>query len=523
MRAIHKNSGSSASMTDVLPGLVVFSVGSLRLTDNPALQAVIARGGPVIPVFLWTPTEDGRWAAGGASRWWLHGSLAALDADLRARSSRLIIRAGVSAADLLGQLIRHTGAFYVASERGVTPAERARDVAVKALLRARNIDHATFDSRLLVDPWSIGRPGPFRVYSAYWRAVEPLVSAAPPIPAPRRLLPPSSWPVSDSLDSLGLLPRPDWAGGLRAAWQPGEAAARRALHAFLDGSLSRYAEQRNQPAADVTSRLSPYLHFGELSARQVWHALDRPGTATERRSADVLRSELGWREFAHYLLAHFPLSSDESLDASFDSIDWRADRTDLSAWQRGSTGYPLIDAGMRQLWQTGWMHNRVRMAVASFLVKDLLIPWQTGARWFWDTLVDADLANNTLGWQWTAGCGPDAAPFIRVFNPTLQAERFDVEGDFIRRYVPELANLPSPHILEPWQAPPLLLAEAGVDLGKTYPYPIVEHPAARKRALAAFSARAARRPTAPLPGSRSPAATGTLRSPRSKTKNDPPA
>ena len=185
-------------------------------------------------------------------------------------------------------------------------------------------------------------------------------------------------------------------------------------------------------------------------------------------------------------------------------IDWRADRTDLRAWQRGRTGYPLIDAGMRQLWQTGWMHNRVRMAVASFLVKDLLIPWQTGARWFWDTLVDADLANNTLGWQWTAGCGPDAAPFIRVFNPTLQAERFDAEGEFIRRYVPELANLPTPHILEPWKAPPLLLAEAGVDLGRSYPYPIVDHPAARKRALAAFSARVVQRPGAPRQGSGSP-------------------
>jgi len=498
-------------MTDVPPGLVLFTIGSLRLTDNPALQAAIARGGPIIPVFLWTPTEDGRWSTGRASRWWLHGSLAALDADLRARGSRLIIRGGASAADLLGQLVRDTGARYVTSERGLTPAERAREVAFSASLYAVGIDHATFNTRLLVDPSVIERASPFRVYSAYWRAVEPLVSAAPPIPAPRRLLSPSTWPASDALDSLGLLPRRDWAGGLRATWQPGETAAARALRAFVDGSLSCYADQRNQPAADRTSRLSPYLHFGELSARQIWHALDRPGSAAQRRSVDVLRDELGWREFAHYLLAHFPLSSDESLDASFDTIDWRADRTDLRAWQRGRTGYPLIDAGMRQLWQTGWMHNRLRMAVASFLIKDLLIPWQSGARWFWDTLVDADLANNTLGWQWTAGCGPDAAPFIRVFNPTLQAERFDAEGEFIRRYVPELANLPTPLILEPWKAPPLVLAEAGVDLGRSYPYPIVDHPAARKRALAAFSARVVQRPGA-LAGLREPTAT-VVRSP----------
>jgi deoxyribodipyrimidine photo-lyase len=476
-------------MRDGQSSLVLFAVGSLRLADNPALQAAIARGGPVIPVFAWTPIEDGQWAAGGASRWWLHVSLTALDAALRARGSRLIIRRGTSTAEVLERVVSDTAASYVAWQRALTPPERACEAAAVAVLRSLGVGYATFDSRLLVDPSAIRRPRPFQVYSAYWRTARVLARAHRHTPAPPRLQPPSIWPDSEPLDSLSLLPIPDWAAGLRATWRPGEAAAIQALRTFMAGSFSRYADQRDVPGADHTSRLSPYLHFGELSVEHLWHTLAQPDFAAEQRSAELLRSELGWREFAHYVLFHLPRSSDEPLDSDLASIDWRDDRADLRAWQRGRTGYPLIDAGMRQLWQTGWMHNRVRMAVASFLVKDLLMPWQIGARWFWDTLVDADLANNTLGWQWSAGCGFDAAPFTRVFNPTLQAERFDAEGDYIRRYLPELANLAAPYIHRPFEAPPLVLADAGVRLGETYPYPIVDHAAARRRALAAFAAR----------------------------------
>ncbi|MGI9146473.1 MAG: cryptochrome/photolyase family protein [Chloroflexota bacterium] len=476
---------------DAPASLVLFRVGSLRLADNLALQVAVARGGPVIPVFLWAPAQDGHWRPGAASRWWLHGSLTALDAELRQRGSRLSIRCGTSSVDLLGQLLTDTAATYVAWNRGLTPAERASDAAVSELLRDRGIDNASFNAGLLVDPSSVRRSSPFKVYSAYARVARPLIRLDRPTPAPSHVQPPTRWPTGQPLEALQLLPRPDWAAGLRSTWRPGEASAAQALSAFVDGSLSRYAADRDVPAADATTRLSPYLHFGELSPARVWRTLDQtqPAADPERHASEIVRRELLWREFAHYLLVHFPGSTDESLDADFATIDWRADRTDLSAWQAGRTGYPLIDAGMRQLWQTGWMHNRVRMAVASFLVKDLLLPWQTGARWFWDTLVDADLANNSLGWQWTAGSGPDAAPFIRIFNPTLQAERFDPSGDFIRRYVPELTKLPAPYLLHPSAAPPMALAEAGVELGKTYPHPIVEHHAARQRAMAAFAAR----------------------------------
>lgn len=269
-----------------------------------------------------------------------------------------------------------------------------------------------------------------------------------------------------------------------------------ALERFLDCTLSRYQAERDEPDRDSTSRMSPYLHFGEVGPHQVWFALQRRLENAEphselARSIEVLRRELGWREFAAYLLYHLPHLSDHSLDSDFDDLQWRTSDADARAWKRGRTGFPLIDAGMRQLWQTGWMHNRVRMVVASFFVKDLLLRWQDGARWFWDTLVDADLGNNSLGWQWTAGCGPDAAPYTRVFNPTLQAERFDPTGAYIRRYVPELSRLAAPYVQAPWTAPPMVLAEARVTLGREYPWPILDHAMARARALTAFSTRRA--------------------------------
>jgi deoxyribodipyrimidine photo-lyase len=300
-------------------------------------------------------------------------------------------------------------------------------------------------------------------------------------PVPDQLVPPSEWPASLEIAELGLEPKIDWAGGLREAWEPGEAGARKQLHNFIGEAIAVYSAERDRPSHPGTSRLSPHLHFGEISARQIWKAAkDKPG-------ADAYLWEIGWREFAYHLLFHYPSTTREPLRPEFRDFPWTVDSKNLNAWTKGKTGYPIVDAGMRELWHTGWMHNRVRMVVASFLVKDLLTSWQEGAAWFWDTLVDADLANNTLGWQWCAGCGADAAPYFRVFNPVLQSEKFDPEGTYVRRWIPELARVPTPWVHKPWLAPRAVLAEAGLELGKQYPAPIIDHQLARQRALAAFA------------------------------------
>jgi deoxyribodipyrimidine photo-lyase len=296
--------------------------------------------------------------------------------------------------------------------------------------------------------------------------------------------------ASEPLVALDLRPRaPDWAGGLRAAWEPGEAAARDRLSAFLGGAAARYRGDRDRPGVIGTSRLSPYLHFGEIGPRTVWLATRTAMAAglPEAEGLGFLR-ELGWREFSAHLLWQFPTLPDQPLRAEFAAFPWAGDRALLRAWERGRTGYPVVDAGLRELWTTGWMHNRVRMIVASFLVKDLLVPWQDGERWFWDTLVDADLASNAASWQWVAGCGADAAPYFRVFNPVLQGLKFDPDGAYVRRWVPELAGLPDARLHAPWEASPAELAAAGVRLGCDYPAPIVDHKAARQRALDAYAA-----------------------------------
>ena len=302
---------------------------------------------------------------------------------------------------------------------------------------------------------------------------------------------PSKWPRSLSIPELGLLPAIAWDAGLKAAWSPGSESAWIELRRFLDSAVGEYGSARNQPAIRGTSRLSPHLHFGEISPRTVWHETQRLRQGRSRQSvesgSETFLREIGWREFAYHLLFHFPQTDQQPLRSEFTRFPWRDDADGLKAWQRGKTGFPIVDAGMRELWSTGWMHNRVRMIVASFLVKDLLVPWQRGAEWFWDTLVDADLASNTLGWQWTAGCGADAAPYFRVFNPVLQSEKFDPEGDYLRRWLPELTNLPLPFLHAPWTAPSTVLAKAGVQLGKTYPHPVVDHSEARQRALQALA------------------------------------
>ena len=465
----------------------------LRLADNPAILAALERGARIAPIYILDPSETSPWAPGGASRWWLHESLRVLDAGLRDRGSRLVLRRG-DPATVLRDLRTETGAEAVAWNRCYEPAAIARDTAIKADLTARGIDVKSTNASLLFEPWGVRTKagGPFRVYTPFWRACRDDASRIEASrPAPETIAGPEQWPASDHLDDWALLPtKPDWAGGLRAGWTPGEAGAQERLIRFLDDRLAHYADERNRPDIDGTSSLSPHLHWGEIGPRQVWQAvLARlaDGRLDRREDqAETFLKELVWREFSYHLLYHFPHLPEQPLDARFNAFPWHRDDALTAAWQRGRTGYPIVDAGMRQLWHTGWMHNRVRMIVASFLVKHLLQPWQQGAAWFWDTLVDADLASNSASWQWVAGCGADAAPYFRIFNPVLQGQRFDPEGDYVRRWVPELEALRATDIHQPWQAPPAVLAEAGVRLGLTYPQPVVDHKAARQRALGAF-------------------------------------
>jgi deoxyribodipyrimidine photo-lyase len=464
----------------------------LRLADNPALAAAAKRGGAVVPVFIWSPEEDGPWSPGAASKWWLHQSLSALEAKLRAAGSRLVIRRGATLAELQN-VAKETGASRVFWNRRYEPAGVARDQAVKDALRADGMEADSFNAALLHEPWTIQNQSgkPFQVFTPFWRHCLAKPDPAAPLPAPKRIASPAHWPHSLPISELGLEPRSNWTEGFRAAWQPGEAGAAAAWRQFFTSNFGKYSELRNRPDVAGTSRISPHLHFGEIGPRQLWHGLK---TLAAKRGLDVAQwrgsqflAEIGWREFAHHLLYHFPGTPDAPLRPEFEKFPWRSDEIALRAWQKGLTGFPIVDAGMRELWATGWMHNRVRMIAASFLVKDLLLPWQDGALWFWDTLVDADLANNTLGWQWSAGCGADAAPFFRIFNPTTQGEKFDPSGDYVRRWCPELAKLPSDWIHQPDKAPAAVLDAAGVEIGRTYPRPIVNHAIARGRALEAFS------------------------------------
>lgn len=474
-------------MTQKRPSIVWFRY-DLRVADNPALAAAVERGSPVLPVFIWAPDEEGAWPAGCASRWWLHQSLVELAGTFERMGSRLIVRRGPSLA-ALRDLITEMGANEVYWNRRNEPEMSERDGRIESALRADGVGIETFNGAQLFEPEAVrNQQGfPFQVFTAYWRACLRLREPAAPIPARRRIPAPTRWPMSLPIGSLGLEPRVDWAAGLRATWHPGERGAAQRLRDFLTRTLDDYATARDRPDHVGTSRLSPHLHFGEISPRQVWHGVrarqKEDLTPDASSSADVYLRELGWREFAHCLLYHFPHMTSEPLRTPFLDFPWDDNRTALRAWQRGQTGYPIVDAGLRELWATGWMHNRVRMIAASFLVKHLLIDWRDGAAWFWDTLVDADLANNTLGWQWVAGCGADAAPYFRIFNPVLQGRKFDPHGGYVRHWIPELAKLSNRHIHAPWEASPAELATAGVRLGRNYPQPIVNHAFARQRAL----------------------------------------
>ncbi|MCO6437042.1 MAG: deoxyribodipyrimidine photo-lyase [Phycisphaerae bacterium] len=462
----------------------------LRLADHPALLAATQNDAVIIPTFIWSPDEGGAWKPGAAGKWWLHQSLAALDNALRDLGSRLIVRRG-NALEELRRLAAETKAQAIYWSRQYEPTAAKRDSKIEKELREDGLEVHTFNGALLFEPWEIANAEgePYQVFTAYWRNCSKQLRRQAPSGAPRKLQAPGRWPESVELEALQLEPSVDWVGGLRENWTPGEGGARAQLERFLDRSLGHYADQRNRPDVEGTSRLSPHLHLGEISPGQILHAMDQNPDSDGREMPASRRSflsELGWREFAHHLLHHFPHTVDQPLRDQFAAFPWKDDSKLLRAWQKGRTGYPIVDAGMRELWTTGWMHNRVRMVAASFLVKDLLIPWQRGAEWFWDTLVDADLANNTLGWQWTAGCGADAAPYFRIFNPVSQGQKFDPLCDYVRKWVPELRELPDRYVHAPWEAPDSVLAEAGVKLGQQYPEPIVDHAEARNRALAAY-------------------------------------
>lgn len=455
---------------------IVWLRQDLRFTDQPALQAAIEKGGPVIPLYIWSPEEEGEWAAGGASLWWLHHSLSSLQNEF----GNLILRSG-SYLDSLVDLTELAGADAVYANRRFEPFAMEKDADIKNELHARGIKFQLFNGSLLYEPHAIltKQHKPYQVFTPFWKACQEFGEPPTPIKKPTNILAYKGKLKSDDLKSWNLLPKIPWDKGLEETWKPGTLGALEHLEFAIKKVVNEYAQTRDIPSLLGTSRLSPYLHFGEISPKMIWHAVKKIG------GEDFLR-QLGWREFAYYLLYHFPQTPDENLRSSFNAFPWDQNLTGLHAWQKGMTGYPIVDAGMRQLWKTGWMHNRVRMIVGSFLVKDLLIDWREGARWFWDTLVDADLANNTLGWQWVGGCGADAAPYFRIFNPILQGEKFDPDGTYVRQWVPELKLLPKKWIHKPWEASEEILIEANVFLGKNYPLPMIDHKEARKAALQAF-------------------------------------
>ena len=461
---------------------VVWFRQDLRLADQPALLAAMAGGARVLPVYVLDDTIA--WPLGGASRWWLHGSLAALGAALGAAGAPLVLRRG-PAAEIIPALAREVGAGVVHAGIAHEPGWRKADAAVLRALQADGRRLALHRTSTLIDLDRIrSKTGTvYGMYTPFARAVEETGEPEDPRPAPARIESAGALDP-DALDDWGLLPtKPDWAAGLRATWSPGEAAAQTRLERFVGDAVARYGTGRNLPGEDGTSMLSPHLHFGELSPRTVWHASRREG---EGRDHHTYRRELIWRDFSAYLLWHHPTLPELPLRPAFGRLAFRDDPAGLAAWRRGRTGVPIVDAGLRQLWQTGWMHNRVRMIAASFLVKHLLMSWQAGEAWFWDTLVDADLASNAASWQWIAGTGIDSQPFFRVFNPVTQGQKFDTDGGYVRRFVPELARLPARHVHAPWTAPASVLAEAGVVLGRDYPKPIVDLAEGRNRALEVY-------------------------------------
>lgn len=469
---------------------IVWFTSDLRLHDNPALTAALQTADEVIPAFIVPSRDSEPWNLGGASRTWLAHSLELLDSDLRDLGSQLVLRSG-PVPETLRSLFDETGACALHFSRRYEPGTALREEELSEELCSRGIVVHRHESALLQPIASLSKNDgtPYRVFTPFFRAAKDATPPDPPLPRPEVIPGPANWPESESIASvfdLSADPRPE----LLEHWTPGEAGARARLAEFISHSLEDYVTGRDRPDLDGTSRVSPHLVFGEISAHEVlysaWEARARDHQAPDSEGVSGFVRQLYWREFAYRLLHHFPHTAEKPLRPEFEAFPWEIDNRGWDAWCRGETGYPLVDAGMRQLLATGWMHGRVRMVVASFLTKDLLIPWLEGARWFWENLVDADLANNTLGWQWVAGSGADAAPYFRVFNPVAQGERFDPDGAYVRRWVPELEGLSAKWIHRPWEAPVEVLRVAGVELGATYPFPIVEHSEARQRALSAY-------------------------------------
>ena len=454
----------------------------LRLSDNPALIAA-AKSGKLLPIFILDDDNAGDYKMGGASRWWLHQSLNALNKSLR---GQLRVYRGDAHAVLCDR-VRQYPNCTVFWNRCYEPWRIARDKRIKAALSALGVECRSFNGSLLWEPWQVKKKDgtPYRVFTPFYRkGCHSAVVPREPLPRPKIAFAKGDFQAL-SIDDLDLLPKVRWDRQLQPHWEIGEVSAQAKLQHFIDQGLGDYKEGRNYPAKENVSRLSAHLHWGEISPNQIWYDVQKAGSGVNE---DCLLSELGWREFSYALLYHFPELPVKNLQKKFDAFAWRNNAKRLARWQQGMTGYPIVDAGMRELWQTGYMHNRVRMIVGSFLVKNLLLHWHHGQRWFWDCLVDADLASNSASWQWIAGCGADAAPYFRVFNPITQGEKFDPTGVYTRRFIPELSALPDKYLYRPWDAPDLVLDAAGIELGKTYPKPIVDVKASREQALAAFKA-----------------------------------
>ena len=441
-----------------------------KLSDHPALAQAAAF--PIIPLFIWDKEDPDN--PGGASQWWLHKSLISLQKSLNAYGLKLILRRG-NPLKILEDLVTSHNVSRLYWSRCYEPYTLERDKKIKAFFKPY-IQVQSFNASLLTEPWTLKTHSgsPYHIFTPYWKALKALGSFDVPLCIPKNLKGYGGSIPSDDLEAWNLHPtHSDWSQGLEKEWKPGEEGAQRNLSFFIENLIQTYERNRDLPDLPATSKLSPHLHWGEISPRQVWHSALSYSLGPPSNDVWTFLSELAWREFSYYLLYHFPELPQNPLRQSFDKFPWSKDQDALNRWQKGMTGYPIVDAGMRQLWHTGWMHNRVRMIAASFLVKDLLISWQTGASWFLDTLVDADLASNSASWQWVAGCGVDAAPYFRIFNPIIQGKKFDPQGKYVRHWIPELDLLPDKYIHTPCEAPTNILKSAGIRLGETYPYPLV--------------------------------------------------